>query len=82
MSQFYIVAIRIDKRKELAAHVQTVLTEFGCIIKTRLGLHEAGNSCSNQGLILMEVTPEPEQIALLVEKLSSLDGVNAKVMEI
>ncbi len=45
---FSIMAIKISPRNEIAPNVQEILTRNGCIIKTRLGLHEATNdSCSS-----------------------------------
>ncbi len=45
---FSIMAIKISPRNEIAPKVQEILTRNGCIIKTRLGLHEATNdSCSS-----------------------------------
>ena len=35
-----IMAVTIDPRSVHAPQAQTVLTKHGCIIKTRLGLHE------------------------------------------
>ncbi len=53
---FSIMAIKISPRNEVAPKVQEILTKNGCIIKTRLGLHETTNdSCSKSGLILLEL---------------------------
>lgn len=82
MDKFYIAVLRIDRRNEKAPGVQKVLTEFGCIIKMRLGLHEAGNVCSNQGLIILELAPDTEEIAKLLDTLNAIDGVTAKLLEI
>lgn len=82
MDKFYIAALRIDKRSEKAPSVQEVLTKFGCIIKMRLGLHEAGNVCSDRGLIILELVPDKEEIDKLLETLNSVKGVTAKLLEI
>lgn len=49
-----IYGIEIGDRESDALKVQEALTKYGCIIKTRLGLHEAGNLCSSKGLIILE----------------------------
>lgn len=49
-----IYGIEIGDREHDALKVQEALTKYGCIIKTRLGLHEAGNLCSSKGLIILE----------------------------
>ena len=40
-----------------------MLTKFGCIIKTRIGLHEEINGqCSPKGLILLEIIDDIKAI--------------------
>ncbi|EJP6473424.1 hypothetical protein ACFLKB_11810 [Clostridium sp. FAM 1755] len=81
---FSIMAIKISPRNEVAPKVQEILTKNGCIIKTRLGLHEATNdSCSKSGLILLELlNNKKEDIETLSKDLSSLKGVSVKLLEI
>ncbi|MBD5642835.1 hypothetical protein HYH96_02860 [Clostridium botulinum] len=81
---FSIMAIKISPRNEIAPNVQEILTRNGCIIKTRLGLHEATNdSCSKCGLILLELlNSKKEDIENLSKDLTSLDGVSVKLLEI
>jgi hypothetical protein len=82
MGQEMIMAIRTDKRRENAEALQKVLTEFGCNIKLRLGLHETGNVCSESGLILLVLTEPREEIARLEDALKKLDGICYKTMEV
>ncbi len=81
---FSIMVIKISPRNEVAPKVQEMLTKNGCIIKTRLGLHEATNdSCSKSGLILLELlNDKKEDIDILSKDLSSLKGVSVKLLEI
>ena len=45
-----IILILIDSRKDSAVKVQKILTEWGCMVKTRLGLHEGVlSNCSDHG---------------------------------
>ncbi len=49
-----IMGVKVDHRHEDAPKVQQLLTDNGCFIKTRLGLHKATddrNICSEDGLI-------------------------------
>lgn len=51
-----IIGIKVNNRLESAIAVQEILTRYGCIIKTRLGLHEEINGhCSSKGLIILEI---------------------------
>lgn len=79
-----IMGIQIGHRMEDALVVQKLLTENGCIIKTRLGLHEvsdAGKTCSEIGLVILEFIPNvEEQIAKMEEQLKTLEGVKVQKM--
>ena len=57
-----IIGIKISNRLESAVSVQEILTKYGCIIKTRIGLHEEINGqCSPRGLILLEIINDEER---------------------
>ena len=73
-----IVAIHITNRATEVSSVQTVLSSYGNIIKTRLGLHDAdGTVDSPLGVILLEVLDHPNK-NLLVEDLTDISGVEVK----
>jgi hypothetical protein len=76
-----IVGIHITNRVKHVPEVQKVLTEFGCNIKTRLGLHELGNShCSPNGLLLIEFAGELEKSDEFVAALKKIEGVETQKM--
>lgn len=51
-----IMGILLDNRTEEAVKFQEIVTEFGCNIRTRIGLHNIGEyKCINNGIILLEV---------------------------
>jgi hypothetical protein len=78
-----ILMILIDKRKEAAVTAQKILTEWGCLIKTRLGLHDGVlDKCSNSGLIICEMVGEKDKITEMTRKLNLLDGVTAKLTDL
>ncbi len=77
-----ILLILVDGRKKNAVTVQKILTEWGCLIKTRLGIHDGVlDNCSESGLIILELVGEKEKHEELARKVSLLDGVNAKLIE-
>lgn len=82
MSCYNIMAIILNNRVKNAVKLQDVLTESGCIIRTRLGLHEAGEACVNEGLIILQLAGSDEEIGALEKKLNGVDGVKAKSMRI
>ncbi|MDF2613852.1 MAG: hypothetical protein K0S71_1638 [Clostridia bacterium] len=80
-----IMGIELEQRKETAANVQEVLTDYGCFIKTRIGLHsaaDAGKTCSEKGLIVLELISDSDaQTDELEEKLTQIHGVHVKTIE-
>jgi cobalamin biosynthesis protein CbiD len=77
------MAITIDPRTAHAPQTQTVLTKHGCIIKTRLGLHEVhSDSCSERGLIILHICAELDKIKDLERELLDVEGVNVKYMQL
>lgn len=77
-----ILGIKINDRIKEAGNVQRVLTQYGCSIKTRLGLHEVTDShCSTSGLIILELTgPQADQEKMRSE-LGAIQGIIVKIME-
>ena len=82
MSKRYVLGICVTNRVEKATEVQKVLTECGCYIKTRLGLHEVSeNLCSPGGLILLEIFGGDTAIAETETKLKAIKGLQVQKME-
>ena len=77
-----VVVIGVKHRREEAELLQHLLTEHGCEVKARLGLHEAGTVCSDEGLIILQLVPDDPMGASLVEELNKLDGIKAKLVEV
>jgi hypothetical protein len=83
MAQDHIlVGVHITDRVKHAVEVQNVLTDYGCNIKTRLGLHEigAGDRCSPNGLVVLEFVGSKAKCNGLCRKLKAVEGVDAKTM--
>jgi len=78
-----IVAILVSNRQEVATRVQSVLTSWGCMIKTRLGLHGGVlDECTDTGLIVVELVGEEEKRDEFVRKLSVIKGVDVKRIDL
>jgi hypothetical protein len=76
-----ILMVLQSNRRDTAACVQQVFTDFGCIIRTRIGLHDGvGTACSNHGLILLELVGDAKQHAKLAAALKHIKGVRAKLV--
>ncbi len=78
-----ILLILIGKRKDTALKVQQVLTGWGCIIKTRLGIHDGVlENCSDEGLLILELHGTQEQMDELTRKVGVLPDVQAKLVQL
>lgn len=76
-----IMIILVASRTKNAAAVQGILTDWGCSIRTRLGLHDAGaDTCSTNGLIILELVGDPARHKELEAKLSGLTGVSTRLV--
>lgn len=76
----YVLLILVGKRKEAAVNVQKTLTAWGCLIKTRLGIHDGVLSdCSEKGLIMCELVGEKDKIDELTRKVNLIKGVHAEL---
>jgi len=76
-----IVAVHISDRTKLVQEVQNVLSQFGCSIKTRLGLHEASaDYCSTKGVIILELIGGAAKAKELTDKLDAIYGVETKTV--
>ena len=79
----YILAILQENRVETATKVQEILTNNGCNIRFRLGLHDAGlETCSNSGMILLQLCSEQAEAEKLLAELITVPHVKAKLMSL
>ena len=78
-----IVIISVEHRKNTAVAVQEVLSEYGCLIKTRVGITDSTpKKCSQTGLIILEFLGNKREVTLMTKKLSKLSGVKVKAVSI
>jgi len=76
-----IFGVHVQDRVKEIPNVQKLLTEYGCFIKTRLGLHHVDdNVCSPRGLILLEMFGDEAQCNELYDKLSAMKGIEVQKM--
>ena len=78
-----IFGIRLSDRIKNSNQLQELLTDYGCIIKTRIGLHDtACGVCSPYGIILLEVIRDEERINNFVMDLQNISGVKFNIIEL
>ena len=79
---YKVILVKIDQRSSEATKVQDILTNYGCNIRVRLGLHEVSNEfCANDGLVVLEVQGDRDILDKMIEELNALEYVQAKLVE-
>lgn len=77
-----VMVVLISHRNDAAAKVQAVLTGWGCMIKTRLGIHEGiQEDCTENGLLFLDLAGAKDKLDELERKLNVLPGVSARKMD-
>ncbi|MCD8377475.1 MAG: hypothetical protein LUB59_01660 [Candidatus Gastranaerophilales bacterium] len=70
-----IIGIKLSNRTETSTEFQNVISKYGCMIKTRIGLHSTCSAvCANYGIILLEIIDDSE-IVQLKKDLTAIEGV-------
>ncbi len=78
-----VMVVLISHRNDAASKVQSVLTGWGCLIKTRLGIHEGvQENCTENGLLFLDLVGEQEKLIELERKLNLFDGVSARKLDL
>ena len=78
-----VLLILIKDRKGSAVTVQKILTDWGCTIKTRLGLHDGTlDSCTNSGLVILEIVGEKAKNEEMTRKLNLVTNVKAQLVSL
>lgn len=81
MEKVLIMGVKIGDRVNSSKKVQEILTQYGCSIKTRLGIHSAGNECARAGLIILELVGDTSSWEKLKKELLEVVGVEVKDMD-
>ena len=78
-----VMVVLISRRNDAASRVQAILTGWGCLIKTRLGIHEGvQDNCTENGLLFLDLVGDEEKLCELERKLNVLDGVSAQMIKL
>lgn len=76
-----ILGVMLKQRMETSVKFQELISEYGCNISTRIGLHVAGEeSCSPSGIVILEIADGcDKEAAELKSKLEDM-GLNVQKM--
>ena len=76
-----ILGIKLPNRDNTSLEFQKIVSDFGCIIKTRLGLHSLqGGFCTPYGIILLEITDD-KKLRELETALLKIDKIELQSMQ-
>lgn len=74
-----ILTILMTDRIKEAGKTQELLTEFGNIIRSRLGFHEVSDKiCSRVGVIILHLAGNPDDWTTFESRLSQIGGIEYK----
>lgn len=69
-----IIGVKLENRVLNSLDFQKVVTEFGCQVKTRIGLHQADDTkCSPDGIVLLEVIGETSEFENKLSKFGKVE---------
>jgi hypothetical protein len=75
-----VLTVHVTDRVKKALLVQKSLSEFGDVIRTRLGLHEVNKEYSSpEGLLLLDIMGEP-RARQLQRALNKIPGIETKLV--
>ncbi len=76
-----IYGVHVTNRVAQVPNLQHLLSEYGCNIKTRIGLHHVDDKvCSPRGLILLEMFGDMAICQELKARLAGMEGVDVQEM--
>jgi hypothetical protein len=76
-----ILGIHVTDRLQHAVDVQKVFTDYGCNIKTRVGLHDVDDDvCSPSGIVIIEFFGADDEASAMMARLNAVDGVAVQKM--
>lgn len=77
-----VMGVHVRNRMKDATLLQDLFSEYGCYIKTRIGLHEVHDDyCSPGGVILLEMFGDESKCRELKAKLDAIDGLEVQMLE-
>ena len=80
MNMTTIFGIKLPDRISTSPVFQNVISKYGCIIKTRIGLHSNCSSvCANYGIILLEIV-DGANVVELKKALLKIEGLSLNTM--
>jgi hypothetical protein len=78
-----VLVILVSKRNEQVFELQKTLTQYGSIIKTRLGIHDGESSEGGDfGLIILEIVGDKVKKDELQKAIQKHKGIQSKLVSL
>jgi hypothetical protein len=79
-----LIAVRVGNRDNSAQKIQQILTNHGCNISVRLGLHDNddGGVCSPCGTMILQLSCSSDGARALVKELCEIESVKAQFIDL
>ncbi|RJP27939.1 MAG: hypothetical protein C4533_05520 [Candidatus Omnitrophota bacterium] len=78
-----ILIVSIKHRNRTAGLFQKSLTKWGCLIKTRIGIHDAVlDKCSDRGLIILELVGKKQDALKMYSEIRKIKDLKVKLVSI
>lgn len=76
-----ILGIKLPNRNTTAQEFQKIVSKYGCIINTRIGLHSLqGGFCTSYGIILLEIIDD-KKLRELETELLKINNIELQNMQ-
>ena len=77
-----ILGVKIPNRLSTSPIFQDIISKYGCMIRTRIGLHNnCATSCAGHGIIILEIV-DGSEVVPLKKALQAIDGITIDSMHL
>ena len=81
MDKTVILGIKLSQRQISSLSFQKIVSEYGCNIKTRVGIHNVlDGKCSSTGVILLDLIGSDTEIKAIEDAIKKIPEVEVQKM--
>lgn len=81
MKRKIILGVKVSGRSQNVGKIQSLLTSYGSVIKTRLGLHDITDDPANPfGLVLLDLEGDANELARFEAQLLMIPDIEIQKM--
>ena len=81
MDKTVILGVKLNQRQISSLNFQKIITEYGCNIKTRVGIHNVlDGKCSTAGVILLDLIGTDEEVKAIEDAIKKIPEVEVQKM--